>query len=179
MAFKKKCYFFLTNSVFLWHFLIIFLKKLKFHQNIIWSSSNLLILQAICSFVSMNPILSIWDISFVNFLIENHSETDFFEKNECILSWEPVCKKLKISMVFHLGNQVKAFFDRFYDAWSDKSRCITDFRRFLWFLPLGKTRGIVIIMSVVVVCRHFLVSSITQVNLIRSWWNVTGLFLGG
>ena len=133
MAFKKKCYFFLTNSVFLWHFLIIFLKKLKFHQNIIWSSSNLLILQAICSFVSMNPILSIWDISFVNFLIENHSETDFFEKNECILSWEPVCKKLKISMVFHLDNQVKTFFDRFYDAWSDKSRCITDFRRFLWF----------------------------------------------
>ena len=54
-------------------------------------------------------------------------------KNECILSWEPVCKKLKISMVFHLGNQVKAFFDRFYDAWSDKSRCITNFRRFLWF----------------------------------------------
>ena len=133
MASKKKCYFFLTNSVFLWHFSIIFLKKLNFHQNIIWSSSNLLILQAICSFVSMNPILSIWDISSVNFLIENHSETDFFEKNECILSWEPVCKKLKISMVFYLGNQVKAFFDRFYDAWSDKSRCITDFRRFLWF----------------------------------------------
>ena len=41
---------------------------------------------------------------------------------------------MKISMVFQLGNQVKAFFDRFYDAWSDKSVYITDLTRFLWFL---------------------------------------------
>ena len=39
---------------------------------------------------------------------------------------------------------------------------------FLLFLPLGKMRGIVIIMSsVVVVCRNFLVSSITRLNLIN------------
>ena len=76
----------------------------------------------------------IWDISFENFLIEIHSKTDFFEKNECILSWEYRNKNMKISMVFQLGNQVKAFFDRFYDAWSDKSVCITDLTRFLWFL---------------------------------------------
>ena len=35
------------------------------------------------------------------------------------------------------------------------------------FLPLGKTRGIVIMMSVVV-CQHFLVNTITRLNLIRS-----------
>ena len=125
---------FLTIFVLSWHIFIYFFKKLNFHQSIIWSSSKLVILQAACSFSTKNHVLYICDISFENFLIEIHSKTDFFEKNECILSWEYRNKNMKISMVFHLGNQVKAFFDRFYGAWSDKSVCITDLTRFLWFL---------------------------------------------
>ena len=125
--------FFDNFCTFVTYFYLLF-QKLDFHQSVIWWSSNLVILQAACSFSSKNHVLYIWDISIDNFLIEIHSKTDFFEKNECILSWEYRNKNMKISMVFQLGNQVKAFFDRFYGAWSDKSVCITDLTRFLWFL---------------------------------------------